>query len=379
MQALRPVLQSDGPIPRPHERKVPARSWRPPPGVRMISADDHLHEVEHLWEERMPAKWKDRAPRLYFSEGEWHLEAEGRSLLLAGLPSSKEHDFKPLSDPTARLAAMDEEGIEASLLFSQRTNGLIGLQDADLYIAAMDAYNEWIAEYLRPYSHRLLPVALCPAWKKPETARDSLQQIKALGFRAVQLPTNPRGVRYNSRELDGLFAAVEESGLPLSFHIAAVPEFVGYGSFGANIHRNMGPFRPLLGQLVFSGILERHPGLKVVFTEGGASWAAQCITDMDQIYRTQYDVLSPRLAHKPSTYWHRQCATTFMYDPTALRIMDILGADNVLWSVDFPHAESVYGFAGEVAQDVWERLGPADAAKVLGGNAARLWSIAPLH
>jgi predicted TIM-barrel fold metal-dependent hydrolase len=379
MPEMRSFLKTDDAVPYPTERVVPKKSWRPPPGVRMISADDHILEPEHLWQERMPAKWKDRAPKYWFDQDGWHFEAEGRSLLPPGIRTTRERGVRGFYDLEARLAAMDEEGIEASVLYGGRISGLNGLQDADLFIAAIDTYNEWIAEHTRRYAHRLLPVALLPAWKKPEIARDRMQMIKSLGFRAVQLPTAPRGVRYNSRDMDGLFSAVEESGLPLSFHITATTEYVGTGSLGANLTRNLGPYRPLLGQLTFGGVFERHPDLRVVFTEGGASWAAQTLTDMDYIYRTYNEQLKPRLTHKPSAYWHRQCATTFMYDPVALRLTDILGADNILWSLDYPHTESVYGFAGEIAEDIWNKLGASDAAKVIGANAARIWGIAPLH
>lgn len=380
MTLVRSFLQNEAPVPRTPFREVPAKSWRPPEGVRMISADDHIQEMEHLWQERMPAKWKDKAPKYYYEDGVgWHFEAEGRSLMPPGIASAKERGVKGWYDIPARLAAMDSEGIEASVLYGGRINGLNGLQDSGLFIAAIDTYNEWFAEHTRAYSHRLLPIAILPAWRDPSIARDRMQMIKQLGFRGVQLPTSPRGVRYNSKEMDVLFAAVEESGLPLSFHITATTEFVGNGSLGANLTRNFGPYRPLLGQLTFSGVFERHPDLKVVFTEGGASWAAQCLTDMDFIYRTYSDQLNPKLPKKPSFYWHRQCSTTFMYDPTALRVMDVLGADNVLWSLDYPHTESVYGFSGEVAEDIWTKLGPVDGAKVLGGNAAKLWGIAPLN
>jgi predicted TIM-barrel fold metal-dependent hydrolase len=379
MQQLRSFLNSEDPVPFPTERQKPVKSWKPPSGVRLISGDDHMQEPEHLFEECMPAKWKDKAPKLWFDDAGWHFEAEGRSLLPPGIKSQTVRGVKGAFDIKTRLADMDAEHIEASVIFGGRVNGLNGIQDVDLYVAAMDSYNEWLAGHMRDYSHRLLPVAMLPAWRKPEIARDRMQMIKQLGFKAVQLPSSPRGVRYNSKEMDVLFAAVEESGLPLSFHIGPVTEFVGSGSLGANLTRNFGPYRPLLGQLTFSGVLERHPDLKVVFTEGGASWAAQCLSDMDFIYRTYFEQLRPRLANKPSTYWHRQCYTTFMYDPTALRLLDVLGADNVVWSIDYPHTESLFSFSGEIAKDIYDTLGPEDGAKVLGGNAARIWNIAPLN
>ena len=374
-------LNNEDPVIQPGQRMPPEKSWRPPAGVRMISADDHIEEVEDLWQERMAAKWKDRAPKLWFDKGTgWKMEIEGRSVLAPGIESQKDFATSRGShDPAARVAVMDSEGIEASVIYPGRAMVLNATQDNDLYIAAVDAFNEWFAEHVRGFERRLLPVAMLSAWRKPEIARDRLQMIRQLGFRIVQLPNYPRGVRYNSREMDGLFGAIEESGLTLAFHVGPVLEFVGTGSLGANCTRNFSPFRPLLGQLMFSGVLERHPALKVAFVEGGATWAAHALTDMDHIHRVYHATLRPRLAKKPSFYWHRQCSTSFMYDPCALRLADVIGVDNLIWSTDYPHNEGVYGFAGEIAEDIWKQLGPDAAAKVLGGNAARMWNIDPLH
>ena len=56
-----------------------------------------------------------------------------------------------------------------------------------------------------------------------------------------------------------------------------------------------------------------------------------------------------------------------MDDPVGIQCMNWLGADNCMWSIDFPHPESTYGHSGSVAQSVYEALGPEDAKKVLGG------------
>src|SRR5438093_1184272 len=109
----------------------------------------------------------------------------------------------------------------------------------------MDVYNEWLAEHTKPAKERLVGVAMLPSFLEPETARDQVQKIKGLGFKTMQMPSYPRGIRYNSREMDPVWEAMVESGLPLSFHVTAFMEFSGYGSLGANVSRNMSPFRPL--------------------------------------------------------------------------------------------------------------------------------------
>ena len=216
---------------------------------------------------------------------------------------------------------------------------------------------------------------MLPTFHEPEASRDYLQKLKQLGYKALQMPSYPRGIRYNSMSMEPLWTALEESGIPLSFHVGAIIEFSGHGSLGANLTRNLAPFRPLLGQLMFSGVFERHPDLKVVFTEGGAGWVAHTLFDMDKICREYYSELRPKLAYLPSFYWHRQCYATFMDDPVALDSIDRIGADNIMWSLDFPHAEGVHGYAGEIAKEIYERLGHERAKKVLGGNAAKLWKI----
>ena len=77
----------------------------------------------------------------------------------------------------------------------------------------------------------------------------------------------------------------------------------------------------------------------------------------------------------PSFYWQRQCYATFMDDPIAMQLIDRIGVDTVMWSLDFPHPESVYGYAGSVAKSIYDTIGHEKAKKVLGGTAARLYNL----
>jgi predicted TIM-barrel fold metal-dependent hydrolase len=372
-----PVLEMDL-IPNPIDRIIRADQWVPPADIRLISADDHLLEVDHLFEERLPAGFKARAPKIWRDRktGHVHVEIGGKSFDPPGIGTIG-HECPGFWDAGERLRAMDGEGIEASVLYhgqAQSLNALIAT-DPELYIACMDVYNEWVAEYTAPHRDRLVGTAILPSFLRPETARDQMQKLKELGFRTVQMPSYPRGVRYNSREMDPVWEAVVESGLPLSFHVTATLEFSGWGSLGANLNRNLSPFRPLLGQLIFSGVFERHPDLRVVFAEGGATWVADAIVSMDKIVRSYHSILRPRLAEMPSFYWRRNCYATFMDDPVALRLTDIIGADRMMWSIDYPHPESVYGYAREIAQSVYDAAGHEGARAILGGTAARLYQL----
>lgn len=365
----------DQDIPLPKYRTAPADSWKPPAGVRLISSDDHNMEADHIFRDRLPEKFRDRAPEFYRGEDDMVFIAEGRDLLPKGTGGEITLGRPGQFDLQAKIKDMDAENIESCLVFHGMFQALNSLSDTELYWACVDVYNEWLAEYLAPYKDRMAGVAICPAFHKPEAARDYMQKLKDLGYRAVQMPHSPKGVRWNSKEMYPLWAAIEESGMPLSFHAGAYPFFFGNGSMGANITANLCPYRNLLGALVFSGALDLHPELKIVFHEGGGAWVAQALNDMDYVVATFGSKLKPKLGMMPSEYWHRQCHVSFMVDPIALRLVDVIGEDNMLWCADYPHPEGTFGHTGEVVKEAYETLGPVAGAKFIGGNAARLWNL----
>jgi predicted TIM-barrel fold metal-dependent hydrolase len=367
-------------IPIPLERRVRPDAWKPPADITLISADDHNLEMDHLWEERLPEPFRSRAPKIWRDPETKHVHVVigDKAFDPPGIGTIG-HECPGFWDRDERLKAMDSEQIYGSVLYHgqlQSLNALIGT-DPDLYFACADVYNEWLAEFTAPAKDRLVGVAILPSFVRPETARDMVQKIKALGFKTLQMPSYPRGIRYNSREMDPLWAAVVEAGLPLSFHVTAFQEFSGYGSLGANVSRNMSPFRPLLGQLVFSGVFDRHPDLKVVFAEGGIAWAADAVAGMDRVFRAYYTILKPKLEHLPSYYWYKNCAATFMDDPIGIELIKHIGVDNVMWSIDYPHPESCYGYAGDVAKSVYDAVGHDAAKKILGGNAIKTYGFKP--
>jgi len=365
----------DQDIPVPVRRAYPQDSWRPPAGVRIISSDDHNMEADHLFRDRLPAKWKDKAPVFYRDGNRLVFEAEGRNLIPQGVGDEIIMGLPGQFDLDVKTRDLDAENIAACVVFHGMFQALNGLQSDELYWACVDVYNEWLIEHLKPHADRMVGVAILPAFRKPEAAHDYMQKLKDLGYRAVQMPHSPRGVRWNSKDMYPVWAAIEASGMPLSFHAGAYPHFAGNGSLGANLTANLCPYRNLLGALVFSGALDVHPGLKVVFHEGGGAWAAQTIVDMDFIVANFGRQLRPRLALKPSEYWRRQCHASFMVDPIALRLVDVIGEDNILWCSDYPHAEGTWGYSGEILKTSYETLGPVAGAKFIGGNAARLWNI----
>jgi len=80
-------------------------------------------------------------------------------------------------------------------------------------------------------------------------------------------------------------------------------------------------------------------------------------------------------AYPLETARNRQCNTSFIADAAALRLVDIIGEDNIMWGADYPRAEGTWGYTNEMLKGMWDQLGPVAGAKFLSGNAARLWNL----
>ena len=353
---------------------APEQKW--PAGTRIVSADSHF--LEHAeWADYMPAKYRDRAPKGWpTDEGGYHMEADGKDLDNPGFTSEFIEGRPGMWDVDLRIADMDAEGIEKDIIFPQRTLGVIRNEDRGYIAACFQAYNEIVMDHVKPYRDRLFPIGLINYWDEA-AVRESTAQIKDLGFKAMMMPSLPPGeVYYNSRKLEGMWDAVEEIGIPLSFHVGETFDARGLGGLATTIVVAFGGYRRLWSLLTFSGILERHPTLKVVFTEGGISWVPSALYEADKVYTAFDSEMNPRLAERPSYYWHRQCFSTFMDDPTGLRQLDLMGANKVLWTYDYPHPESTLGHTQQSIQAVFDAADNVeDAQAVLGKTAIDLWGL----
>ncbi|MFN0094462.1 MAG: amidohydrolase family protein, partial [Dehalococcoidia bacterium] len=332
----------------PREREIPPQGRPLPAGTVVVSADSHIMETEDLWKDRLPARFQDRAPKLYYdADGFSHLEAEGRLLDVPGLNTMLVEGRPGMRDADLRLKDLDAEGVDKEVIFPQRTLSLAGLQDLELREACMKAYNEWLSDYCKVAPSRLYGVGILNWWD-PEKAKDNLQELKALGYKAMEIPSTPPGVFYNSRAMEPMWDAIEESGYPISFHIGENVQTRGLGALGTFQMQQFAPFRRLFGLMTFSGILERHPKLKVVFTEGGVHWVPAALFDADRIYRDFETECNPKLANLPSYYWWQNCYATFQEDPIGMKLIDDIGHGKAIWASDYPHPESTLGYSAQV-------------------------------
>jgi predicted TIM-barrel fold metal-dependent hydrolase len=149
-----------------------------------------------------------------------------------------------------------------------------------------------------------------------------------------------------------------------------------------------------VAQLIFSGVLERHPSLKVIFSESGSGWVPGLLKNLDAMYYSGRDAASllgflapvmTSLSLSPSEYFARNFylgASLFL--PSEARMRYEIGVDRIMWGVDYPHSEGTFPYSREaialtfadVPSGEVQRMLGATAAKVFGFDTAALQAIA---
>jgi predicted TIM-barrel fold metal-dependent hydrolase len=282
----------------------------------------------------------------------------------------------------ARMQDLDVEGVEQEILFPQKFFNLLFLDHLEEKEWCARAYNQALAEFCAQQPDRLHGVAILNWWD-PEATRDALQEIKALGFKTAMVPVSPgkhgdgEPIEYHSERMEPFWAAVEEAGLPLCFHIGEKPVLPGSrrGLAGIFVMQQMGGMRNVWSTLTFGGVFERNPGVRVVFVESGLHWVPGALQEADMIHESFPSHVRPRLAHSPSHYWFNNCYATFMVDPAGLEMLHRVGADRALWSSDYPHNESTFGYTRSAVEAVFKATTEENAKKIVGGNAIELFGL----
>jgi predicted TIM-barrel fold metal-dependent hydrolase len=364
--------------PRLRTSPPPGDPW--PEGTVVVSADGHWLEGD-LWIDRFPAHLKDRAPRMLFENGGWQIVIDGKpppfpeeARMLCQAFECREG----MSSVPERLADLDREGVAKELLFPQRLFGLYVAGDIELREQIFGCYNQYMSEVCAQSSGRLFYCAIPNYWD-PAATRDSLLEIREYGARAVMVPIQPRKdidgepIVWTSAKMEPFWAAVEEAGLPLCFHIGENLPVHLPDSIPAFVLNQMQGFRPTWGALTFGGLFDRHPGLRVVFLEGGINWVAGAVHDADMLYHSFQSQITTELAHSPSWYWFHHCYATFMTDPAGLDVLHRIGADRVMWSADYPHFESTLGYSRSAVNAVFAATTVENAQKIVGGTALDLF------
>ena len=370
-----------------------------------ISVDEHVQEHPEVWTKRMSrAKWGERIPHVeHSSNGVESWVVDGRKIDLAGVAdcgaAMADRTQNPqrwadvpaaVYDPKERLKAMDAAGIDYAVLYPT-VAGVGGqsfghMEDRELELACVQAYNDWLLEEWGGASERFIPQCITPLGPVDAVVKE-IRRCVAKGHRGVIYPSIPMELRdvphINDSIYDPIWATCQELAVPICFHAGAssqiqIPAYEGYSpALAAAVQSITRPASSVsvLVNLLISKILMRFPQLKVVLAESGLGWGAYLLeyTDFqatgDQLPQNGYDLM-------PSELFKRQCYLVGWYDKASLRVRRYVGTENILWSSQFPQATSTWPKTKEALTRSFEGVDEGDKQKILWENAAKLYKIA---
>jgi len=349
----------------------------------VVSADCHVLEPSDLWERRIEAKFRHRLPRMERdSKGNKVLVVEGgrptriRDFALEGDDLERAKAGRP--DLETRLQDLDRDGIDAEVIYPNRGLLMWASPDPAHQTAMCRVWNDWALEVFGPQQHHCAPVAAI-APKDVETAVQEVQRVAKMGYRTVFLPVQVQDQPYNLPLYDPLWAAIQDTGMPISFHVGTGRDprtATGNGGAILNyvVHALSTATEPVV-QLCASGVLERFPQLKFGTVEAGIGWLGYFVERLDNVYRRQRHWAKSIITAPPSEYFHRQVFATFEEDILGVQIRHSIGVDNILWASDYPHSDTTWPESVKTIEEHFRGVPEEEKRKIVCDNTARVYGI----
>jgi predicted TIM-barrel fold metal-dependent hydrolase len=368
---------------------------------RCISADSHLEVSPNRWRDRVPAKHRDRAPRVIrLPNGGDAILAENTKLLKlwahnAGIPWEEwGHDNVKCYEgavgsgtPQERLRELDTDGVDAEVLYPglNKLSFLNSIADDAAYFAVTAAYNEFLAEeYMGADPERFIPVGILPR-RGVEPAIKEMEHCAKLGLKAISLDAYPNGSLSIKPEDDRFWAAALDSGMPVTVHTMFSGMREGRERTSEfNLARRISTYgtkaAPIAMALAIHGVFDRFPKLQIYFAENQIGWIpnyleqADLIWERHRFYHERAQGLKP-LGRRPSEVIKDHCLWGFMDNPVGVQLRHHIGVDKVMWSTDFPHDPSDWPNSRATIERNFAGVPEREKYLMLAGNAIRFFKL----
>jgi predicted TIM-barrel fold metal-dependent hydrolase len=383
----------------------------------IVSVDDHVVEPPHLWQTWLPARYRERGPRVVRSSYtvEWvdgnqvfRMGGDGPATdfwvyedqiwshqMLNACAGYDEVDWwmGPIAfdqmragcyDPRARLADMDANHVEASLCFPTypRFCGQLFAErsDKELALACVAAYNDWmVEEWAGDSDGRLVPLCIVPLWD-PALAAAEVRRNAARGVRAVAFSELPGKLGLPTVHDAGgawepFLAACDETGTAIFMHIGSGSTFLTSSpdappSVTASLVFLTSAMA--LSDWLFSGALARYPNLRICFAEGQIGWMPYVLERADKLWAKDIWRRAGNVLPEPPSSYMGQVYGAFFDDVAGLEARHVLGVDQLVFETDYPHQDSTWPNSVATVEAFAPMLTDVELRKVVRDNAARL-------
>ncbi len=360
---------------------------------KLISTDSHLSLPPGFFQKYLPARYRDH---------DWVRGIEGmqkQALKMTGMGLAHmagrrhedyqakditEDDIRPGAyEPDARLNDMDADGVDAEVLISGGAAPTGPGVDEDFQRAVIRSYNVFLSEFCSTSPERLVGPATIP-FQNLELALEEMKRAARLpGIRAFLFNAYPE-VPYWNDSYEPFWQVANDLGYPIHLHIGAPrSQSFSMDSLEANKQGTAMSFISLSGVglmeplsiLIFSGVMERYPNIRFLFTEAGASWLIYFRERLDIIYRKHRYWTHSDLPNPPTFYVDRQVVNTFIEDTAAIRLRHEVGMRNLAWSTDYPHSDSTWPHSWKYIDEAFEGVPESERQQILAGNAIELYGL----
>ena len=375
-------------------------------GARVVDSDAHVIEPHHIWHDYLEEPWRAQAPRpvgLTFG-----FEFDGFTINLPSQwrPDAGPEDVARISEriqatyaelfpdafarsfsPDAQLVDMDREGIDEAFLYPSFGLFVLATDDIEPSFAAAlaGAYNSWLADFCGAGNGRLHGVAMLPLQHPEAAAEEARRCAEELGFRAAFVRPNPVGGRnFDDPAYDPLWGVMSAHSMALGIHEGGFPRLPqvvkGRLTHPEQVHICAHPMEQMISavSLIYGGVLERFPGLRVAFLEAGCGWVPFWLHRMDEHWEnsTGRDFgVRHALSVPPSEYFRRQCFVSADAGEYMLgQVIDLVGDDRIVFSTDYPHPDSPWPHAVDTFLGL-PGVSDASKRKILWDNARSLYGV----
>ncbi|MEE2665107.1 MAG: amidohydrolase family protein [Myxococcota bacterium] len=306
-------------------------------------------------------------------------------------------------DHDKRIEVLDTDGIAVEIVFpdgitefnSPPFEGGLGLPtegaDPELQWAGARSHNRWLAELCQMAPERRIGVALVPVWDIDEAVRE-VEWARANGLGGVMLPVMwGKLPPYHTRHYEPLWQACTDNQMVVHFHSGPGPrdDYFAMNTDGTLAEGAVGIYvsevcfylvRPLTF-MIWGGVFDRHPELRVAITEGSCIWVPEYLKLLDHRFtahraNAKMGDFTSHLKRSPSETFHDCVAVgASVLARREVELREEIGTRCIMWGSDYPHPEGSWPDTRDEMVTALRGLPEAEIAAILGGNAARFYDL----
>ena len=385
------------------------------PRRRTVDADAHIDPPHSFWRDYLPERLRSLAPSIEIGGPEDDcdfivFEGKKRPIMMINNQAGRDgknfkmkgrlSDLRDTTSPEKRLADMDLDGMNASILFG---GGPLGTSNSELFIESYRSYYRWLADFCSTDRKRLIGVAYMPMRDIDETI-GMIKEAAKLGFRSINLPAFPQAAdgisssakvanisaaqgaaltgdpsgkkSYAHPEYDRLWAVICDLDMTVTFHLGGrIPRFGEKEHFLPDLVMSKVAMAEPVAIAIYGGVFQRFPKMRWAIIESGVGWMAWMAEYMDRTWEKQrYWVESP-LTEKPSFFMDRNIFASFINDRTGILQRNLPGGRNIMWSSDYPHSETTFPHSHDVIARDFVDVPEADIDAIICTRAAKLFDV----